>query len=84
MNNTKVWDYKDKNKLLDKLDNISRKLDVVDFNCKSIIDKIELMDKNNKKYQEDTNIKLQELINKNIEILKFIELKLPIYNPNKK
>ena len=67
MNNTKVWDYKDKNKLLDKLDNISRKLDVVDFNCKSIIDKIELMDKNNKKYQEETDIKLQELINKNNE-----------------
>ena len=47
----------------------------------ALIDKIDKLERKKKR----NNIGIpQELINKNIEILKFIELKLPIYNPNKK
>ena len=47
----------------------------------ALIDKIDKLRR--KKKQNNIGIP-QELINKNIEILEFIELKLPIYNPNRK
>ena len=47
----------------------------------ALIDKIDKLKR--KKKQNNIGIP-QELINKNIEILEFIELKLPIYNPNRK
>ena len=47
----------------------------------ALIDKIDKLERKKKR----NNIGIpQELINNNIEILEFIELKLPIYNPNRK